>query len=461
MKKIIPQIILGAFAALIIVGVSCAYTYGAFFFTQHFLPDTVINGIDVSNLSIDEARAVLDEELSSYSLLIVGEETKDILTAEDIGLSLNYTVDGGDILEETIAHQNAITWLFTDVRSNGVIEISSTYNKEKTDAAIEALSCMNPEEEREPLDAYLEYQDGRYVIVPEQAGNIIDADALHEAVYEALDSKVNEISLDGMYPEAEVTAEDEFLNLQADNANAILDADITIASRVHTVEVDPDSINTFLVFNEDGSVSLDRDVVFDWVMDNVTGPNYTMGIERTIETPSSGTVTVSGGTYGYWVHSSDETTQLMEDLVSDDSVEREPVWRVEENGSTSNDGVGDTYIDVNIDEQMVYVIKDGEIDYSTECVTGSVASGHDTPTGTYYVSWKTTDWTMRTYDSFVNYWMPIDDSTGVGLHDATWRSSFGGSIYRSNGSHGCINLPLDAARYIYNNTEVGIPVIVH
>lgn len=135
--------------------------------------------------------------------------------------------------------------------------------------------------------------------------------------------------------------------------------------------------------------------------------------------------------------------------------------KVTGNGSTSNDGVGDTYIDVNIDEQMVYVIKDGEIDYSTECVTGSVASGHDTPTGTYYVSWKTTDWTMRTYDSFVNYWMPIDDSTGVGLHDATWRSSFGGSIYRSNGSHGCINLPLDAARYIYNNTEVGIPVIVH
>ncbi len=461
MKKKIPQIILGAFAALIIVGVSCTYTYGAFFFSEHFLPDIVINGIDVSNLSIDEARALLDEELNSYSLLIVGEETKDILTAEDIGLSHNYTVDGGDILEETIAHQNAITWLFTDVRSNGAIEISSTYNKEKTDAAIEELSCMNPEEEREPQDAYLEYQDGRYVIVPEQAGNLIDADALHAAVYEALDSKANEISLDGMYPEAEVTADDEFLNLQADNANAILDADITIASRVHTVEVDPDSINTFLVFNEDGSVSLDRDVVFDWVMDNVTGPNYTMGIERTIETPSSGTVTVSGGNYGYWVHSSDETTQLMEDLVSDEPVEREPVWRVEENGSTSNDGVGDTYIDVNIDEQMVYVIKDGEIDFSTDCVTGSVSSGHDTPTGTYYVSWKTTDWTMRTYNSFVNYWMPIDDSTGVGLHDATWRSSFGGSIYRSNGSHGCINLPLDAARYIYNNTEVEIPVIVH
>lgn len=457
--KRIPQIILGVLAALIIISVSCAYTYGAVYFSNHFYPDTKINDIDVSNLTVDETRDLLDAELNSYSLLIIGKDTKDILTAEDVGLAYVYHVDDSDILEETMEQQNSIGWVFTNERAS--ITLDQSYSEDKVNTAIESLSCLHPEEEQTPQDAYLDYQEGKYVIAPEQSGNVVEKDELSSAVLDALDTLDSEISLEDMYPEADVKSDDEFLNLQANNANAILDADVTITSRVHSVKVDRDSINSFLVFQDDGSVTLDRDVVFDWVMENITGPNYTMGIERTIETPSNGTVTVSGGTYGYWVHSSDETTQLMEDLMSDEQIEREPVWRVEENGSTSNDGVGDTYIDVNIDEQMVYIVKDGEIDYSTECVTGSVASSHDTPTGTYYISWKTTDWTMRTYNSFVNYWMPIDDSTGVGLHDATWRSSFGGNIYRSNGSHGCINLPLEAARYIYNNTDVGIPVIVH
>ena len=68
---------------------------------------------------------------------------------------------------------------------------------------------------------------------------------------------------------------------------------------------------------------------------------------------------------------------------------------------------------------------------------------------------------MKTYNAFVHYWMPIDTRTGVGLHDATWRNKFGGDIYYSNGSHGCINLPYEAAKTIFENISSGIPVIVH
>lgn len=85
MKKKIPQILLGIVAALIIISVSCAYTYGAVYFSNHFYPGTIINDIDVSNLTVDETRDLLDAELNSYSLLIIGKDTKDILTAEDVG----------------------------------------------------------------------------------------------------------------------------------------------------------------------------------------------------------------------------------------------------------------------------------------------------------------------------------------------------------------------------------------
>ena len=68
---------------------------------------------------------------------------------------------------------------------------------------------------------------------------------------------------------------------------------------------------------------------------------------------------------------------------------------------------------------------------------------------------------MKKYQVFTYYWMPIDLNTGVGLHDATWRSTFGGSYYLGSGSHGCVNMPLSTAKVIFNNFADGTPVIVH
>ena len=50
---------------------------------------------------------------------------------------------------------------------------------------------------------------------------------------------------------------------------------------------------------------------------------------------------------------------------------------------------------------------------------------------------------------------------GIGLHDATWRSKFGGDIYVTNGSHGCINLPKDKAEKIYDIIDKNMPIIVY
>lgn len=103
----------------------------------------------------------------------------------------------------------------------------------------------------------------------------------------------------------------------------------------------------------------------------------------------------------------------------------------------------------------------GEKILETDCVTGLPTEGRHTPTGIYWIEWKTTDYQMTTFNAYVNFWMPIDSTTGVGLHDASWRSRFGGSIYQSDGSHGCINLPYSAAQTIYNYAFGTMPVVVH
>ena len=55
--------------------------------------------------------------------------------------------------------------------------------------------------------------------------------------------------------------------------------------------------------------------------------------------------------------------------------------------------------------------------------------------------------------------MPFYD--GQGLHDADWRSSFGGNIYVTNGSHGCVNLPPQAAAAIYAEIDEGMAIILY
>jgi len=99
-------------------------------------------------------------------------------------------------------------------------------------------------------------------------------------------------------------------------------------------------------------------------------------------------------------------------------------------------------------------------------VSGNVAGGYATPVGIYYLTYKTTNTFLEGYNgdgskysSFVNYWMPFNG--GIGLHDATWRSKFGGNIYLTNGSHGCINLPYSVAQKIYNNINTSIPIILY
>jgi hypothetical protein len=126
---------------------------------------------------------------------------------------------------------------------------------------------------------------------------------------------------------------------------------------------------------------------------------------------------------------------------------------------------GGSYIDVNITAQTVTVYVGGTTMLQTACVTGN-AGTHDTTRGVFTIKSKETARYLQgtnddgsKYKSFVNFWMPFNG--GEGLHDASWRSSFGGTIYQYGGSHGCVNLPYDAAAAIYNTAFVGMTVVVH
>lgn len=121
-----------------------------------------------------------------------------------------------------------------------------------------------------------------------------------------------------------------------------------------------------------------------------------------------------------------------------------------------------TYVDVDIEKQLVTYFKKGQIEFQCYCVSGCVNTKHDTPKGVFWIRCKVPGKRLKgpTWDCWVNRWMRFTD-TACGFHDATWRGSFGGEIYKNNGSHGCVNLSKEAAYTLYDYVKVGTIVIVH
>ena len=165
-----------------------------------------------------------------------------------------------------------------------------------------------------------------------------------------------------------------------------------------------------------------------------------------------------------WHLNVDFCTQRLKETLEAGKEEMDPAWN---SGLvyTKENGVGLNYVEVDISSQKVYVYKDHEVIFETDCVTGT--NGYtDTTKGVFQVYGKSSPAVLRDedkngnkYEQPVEYWIPFNGSQG--MHDATWRGEFGGEIYKTWGSHGCVNLPLDAAREIYNLVYVYCPVIVH
>ena len=128
------------------------------------------------------------------------------------------------------------------------------------------------------------------------------------------------------------------------------------------------------------------------------------------------------------------------------------------------------YIDINKTEQVACLYDaSGKVLWETPVTTGNEKANNGTPVGEYDVYDKQSDFMLLgedrnndgepDYERHVDFWMPFYAS--IGMHDASWRSVYGGDEYLENGSSGCVNLPHDAAAALYAIVHVGDAVVVH
>ncbi len=116
-----------------------------------------------------------------------------------------------------------------------------------------------------------------------------------------------------------------------------------------------------------------------------------------------------------------------------------------------------TYLKVYISKQKLEYYKNRKLVFTTPITSGR---NNFTKTGNFKIVNKARNTYLKgdDYVSFVQYWLGYGG--GYGLHDASWISRFVTSDYRTNGSHGCINLPTSAARKLYSIVEVGTPLYI-
>lgn len=175
-------------------------------------------------------------------------------------------------------------------------------------------------------------------------------------------------------------------------------------------------------------------------------------------TTSGRDITVSGLEMGYKINTEKLKKDLQHKLLSK---EWESPLEIEwsEHIDQYND-VGD-YVEVDLSNQHVYLYSLGTLIADSDCVSGTLGTGRETPAGLYAIYYKQSPAVLRGqgYESPVTFWMPFNG--GIGLHDASWRGSFGGNIYTYDGSHGCINLPYSMAETIYNTVYEGYPVMCY
>ncbi len=455
------KIALGVLIGYVLI-MAIGYMGVAFYYSDHFLKGTVINGIDCENMTAEDVKEKIQEGIGEYQLELVKiDGGTEIITADQIGLQY---VDDNKV-DELLKSQNRWAWItaFADDKTYE-LAANTTYDQSSIDGLLDAMSCFQEANIEAPQDAKLEFDGTQYVITPEVVGNTLDREKVKAAVVEAIDSGKTQLDLDeaGCYLKPSVYQDDENLITERDQLNQFLKTNITYDFGDRSETVDASLIKDWIVKGDDGQYTVDEDKVMEYVK-QLAYKYDTFGLAHDFTTSHGEKIRLErGGDYG-WVMKKQETAdQLVEYIREGKTGTVEPVYLYEGKSRDTND-IGGTYVEISIEEQRMWCYKDGQLIVDTPVVTGNPNKGWETPAGCVWAidaKKQNAVLTGEGYTQPVTYWLPFNGN--VGIHDAdTWRSEYGGEIYKTSGSHGCVNTPTENARKIFEAVEIGTPVIVY
>ena len=464
-----PVLICGIVVLVLLI----VYLAGMLYYNDKFLNGTMVNGSDVGGMTLQKANDQLSKKVNGQSLkLIFNDGQSEVLQSAQLGVSYNKD----NSLNQLMKNQNKWAWFigFFKNEKNTLTDLIQISDENLTNG-IASMEHAKEENQIAPTDAYIQYKDGSFSIIEETLGSKFNIEELVKNIKVALSEGKQQLDVTKAngYVKPQVYKDDQDLNNQLKAANEYCLSAITYTTpKGKEIALDGSTLITWLSKQDDGSYTKDESVFKEKLtafVKELASQYNSIGATRTFTGKDGQSHTVSGGTYGFRVSTDSEVSALLKMINENKSENNRIPEHTGQLPSGENGGLGTTYLEINITKQHLWFVKDGSVVLESDFVSGKESDPTRlTPSGTYYIYNKERNRVLRgtkqpngkyEYESPVSYWMPFNK--GIGLHDASWRSTFGRDIYIHSGSHGCINLPTGFAGSLYSQIYVNLPVVVY
>lgn len=473
--KVLKRMLIGVGA--LAVALALVYVAVSVYFTSHFLPNTTVNGEDVSGMSITDLSSYVSSIGENYKTQVVGDGIDLTIPARDI----NFVYDGGAYSAQAAAQIDPWTWPLQIGDSHAyVVDKAITFDADKlNELAGTAVDDANvgyvP-----PTNATMTYEQAssKFVVVPDALGTAVDRDKVLEKVNAGVATMQTEIALaDDELVQPSITKDNEKLLSSIEAANKMLDnpVKLRIANTPAETTIDRNLMASWFSLDGDYNIAVNQEAIKEWAQGPLSEQFDSVGKSRTFTRADGKQITVEGGdidyNYGWSINGEELAKALATNLNNHvtDSIDM-PMLKTAASWTPGGKDWPNRYVDVDLSEQYVRMYDDANnVIWESDCVSGNPIYGGGTDTGVFYIYMKSSPMELvgldyngdgePDYRTWVTYWMPFDG--GEGLHDMSSRYAFGGSIYTYDGSHGCVNLPYYAAEELYGLTQVGDAVVVH
>jgi len=466
MNKIVRRVLIGVGAAAVL-----AYAGGTVYSYQHFLPGTTINGVSVAGMTAEEAEQALDYQGTSITVYERDASSGELVSEEMSLEKVNYhrEFDTEALLKDG-THFGWLGSLF------GATELTAqmtgfTYDEAGLEETIESLDCLKEENQTDPANAFLAVHDNEFYVAAEDDGCRLIYDKVEAAIRGAVETETTEVNLEeaGCYETAEVRGDDETLNKEAATRQNVLNKTVTLKLYDdQTAILDAATVESLLTIDGTDPV-VNEKAVKAWA-EALSESVGTVNHKRTFKDHAGDIISPDKVTYDYYLDVDGTVAALEEVLTLPGDQTAQAKWlrdyqdpedktkTITVSGLDGSDLLTDTYIEISIDDQKMWYFENGVEMLETDVVTGW--KGYtDSPHGVFTYWHKESPATLMAGTKVV-FWMAFYKQQ-YGIHDADWRSEFGGDIYLEDGSHGCINTPYDAVEWLFNNVEYGTYVVIY
>ena len=439
----------------------------ALYYRNNFPVNTWINGVYCTGKTVEQVNAELILKEPMPAVTLVGEDGQSWqLDMQEVYGSADYTA-----ALKIFLRKNATMFWMNYLKKSIVERIeptSYTFDRDKLRESFDRLPPVQ-ESERSMEGVSLVMTEEGYVL---RDGNStrLNADRAFSYLVDCLESGETYVNLKvgNCYETLEDSLWDRKQRVIWSLVKEFTDCHIVYDMGAEKIPLSSDITGAFLAVGDDGlpvqdrsgNFLLDESGIRAWV-EELASAYDTVDTMLEFQSTRGDVVEVKYETYGTKLDVEAEVSYLMKALTErrQETENHIPAY-IQEGFARGLNDIGGTYIEVDMTEQHMYYYMDGELVLDTDVVTGDIGRRRGTPEGVNFVYSKQRNRILRGpgYASPVKYWMPVRGN--VGIHDSDWRSKYGGEIYKTDGSHGCVNTPPEIMVQLYEMVEIGTPVIM-